>query len=182
MSTSGNTVELRVPDGMTAEEFTRAVERQFGHRVANERLATTLSNLPVEVYPNTAQQLARVERLWRHLVETYGIYTSREIAELRGAAGSNRAVASRLAGQHGLRGFQRGRHRVYPRFQFRHAELDPVWRETSLLFARAGWDDDDVLLWMVSPHVLLDGDEPAEYLDQPERLLPLVERETAGVW
>ncbi len=46
--------------------------------------------------------------------------------------------------------------------------VDPTWLKVSQPLLGAGWEEDEVLLWMACPHVLLNGLEPAALLDVGE--------------
>lgn len=62
--------------------------------------------------------------------------------------------------------------------------MHPNWKAVSAPLTHAGWDDEDILLWMVAPNPALDDHEPAELIDTPRttQLLQLAEREALGVW
>ena len=107
-------IPVEVPIGTDPEVLRDFLRRAFASSSAVERVATALMHEGAEVGPATAAQLAQVEHLWRHLIETYGVYTSADIAKLRGGDPGNRSTASNLAKKEGLIGFRRGqaRHRV----------------------------------------------------------------------
>lgn len=125
-----------------------------------------------------------MERLWRHLTDDYGVYTSTDIARMRGASPSNRSVASNLAKTHGLIGVTRGHAKVYPTFEFSGPNPHPGWRAATDPLINAGWDGPDILLWMISPNSRLSGREPASLLNagETERLVSLSQTEARGVW
>ncbi len=176
------TTEVRIPDGMTADAVNSLLDHVATSRTAVARIAAALRD--AEVGPATAAQLAAVEQRWRHLIDRYGVYDAHEIATLRGAKPGNRSVATNLAKRGGLIGFTRGRAKVYPRFEFRGGDVHPAWRAVSAPLVDAGWDDEDILLWLVSPNAALDGREPAALIDarDPSELVAVVEREALGVW
>ncbi len=177
------TVKVPVPAGVPVGPFKEYVAGLASHQAVQRRVAAVLEQEKSEVGPATLAQLGQVEHLRRHLIQTYGVYTSAEIAALRGAKSTNRSVATNLAKIAGLIGFTRGRMKVYPRFEFSGREPHPDWSRVSRPLLAADWDDEDVLLWMVSPHPLLDGREPAELIeDDPDRLQRLVEQEALGHW
>lgn len=177
-------ISVEVPVGTDPEVLRAFVRRTFASSSAIERVATALMHEGAEVGPATSAQLARVEHLWRHLIGTYGVYRATEIAEMRGASPTNRSLATNLAKKESLVGFQRGQAKFYPRFEFKGSQVHPRWRDIVGSAKEAGWDDEDLLLWLVSPHPLLDMREPAALIDGTEvdRVVAVVEREAQGVW
>lgn len=177
-------VNVPVPAGITASAWKRCLTGIARNRAAVAHIAAVMEQEEAEVGPATAGQLAAVEHLWRHLMKRYGVYSARDIAELRGAKATNRSLASKLAKKEGLLGYTRGRAKVYPRFQFKGQLVHPNWNAVSAPLTEAGWDDEDILLWMVAPSPALDGHEPAELIDTPRaaEVIQLAEREALGVW
>jgi hypothetical protein len=176
-------IEVRVPVGTDAAVVERYAQELVRSNVARDRVATALEKDPVG--PGVSAQLAAVEQLWRHLSEDYGVYRAGDIARLRGASATNRSLASRLAKQEGLLSFTRGGAKVYPQFQFKGSNVHPDWRAVVGPLAEAGWDSEDTLLWMVSPHPLLGMREPAQVLVEDSdvgELVALTQREALGTW
>lgn len=179
------TVEVPVPQGMHPEEFRRYLALAASSQVARDRIASVLEQQDAEIGPATAAQLASVERLWRHLVNRYGVYRSSDIARMRGGTPTNRSIASHLAKAHGLIGLTRGNAKMYPAFEFTGRDPHPQWHAVSRPLVDAGWADQDILLWMVSPNPVLDGQEPAALLgsgDGVDQVRQVVESEAQGVW
>lgn len=177
------TVEVPVPDGMSAETFREYMSRISDTRATMLRITAELERSDAEVGPAAVAQLAQVEHLWRHLIDTYGVYTSADIAALHGAKPGNRSIATNLAKLGGLIGFTRGRRKLYPRFEFDRGRVHPNWSRVSNPLIQSGWDPEDVLLWMVSENVSLNRQEPAELINtDADTLQQLVEREALGVW
>lgn len=178
------TVEVPVPPGMDPETVRGYVQQVVASRTATARIAAVLQAQEVATGPATAAQLAAVEKLWRHLIDDYGVYTSADIARMRGAKASNRSIASNLAKAHGLIGVVRGHSKVYPAFEFAGSEPHPAWPAASQPLVDAGWDGLDILLWMVSPNARLSGREPAALLDSADvdELIAVVETEARGAW
>lgn len=179
-----STTEVSVPVGMTADTVKLLVDHVASSRTAVARVSSVMEQQEVEIGPATAAQLASVEHLWRRLLEGYGVYGAADIAALRGATPGNRSVATNLARRAGLIGFMRGRVKVYPRFEFKGRDVHPNWRAVSAPLVEAGWDDEDILLWMVSPNTALDHREPAALINDENAvaLRAVVEREALGVW
>jgi hypothetical protein len=177
-------VAITVPDGMRPDAFRRVLNQIADNSAARARIAAVMEQQQVDVGPATAAQLASVELRWRHLIDDYGAYTAADIARLRGAKPDNRSVATNLARAYGLIGFRRGNAKVYPAFEFRGAEPHPRWADVSRPLVQAGWEDPDILLWLVSPHAGLDGREPASLIDGAEidDLIRVVNTEARGIW
>ena len=177
-------IPVEVPIGTDPEILRAFLRRTFASSSAVERIATALMHEGAEVGPATAGQLVQVEHLWRHLIDTYGVYNSTEIARLRGGNPGNRSTASNLAKKEGLIGFRRGNAKVYPIFEFKGSTAHPRWTDIAGPLKAAGWEGEDILLFLVSPHPALDGNEPAALIDTPEvdHVVSVVEREAQGVW
>lgn len=177
-------IPVEVPVGTDPEVLQAFLRRTFASSSAVERVATALMHEGAEVGPATTAQLAQVEHLWRHLIVTYGVYTSADIARLRGGSPKNRSTASNLAKKEGLIGFRRGNAKVYPVFQFKGPSAHPRWADIANPLKAAGWEDEDILLFLVSPHPALEGREPAALIDTPDvdRVVRVVQREVQGVW
>jgi hypothetical protein len=178
------TVEVTVPAGMSADAVRRLVGEIASSRAAAARVASVLQAEQSPPGPGVAAQLAAVERLWRHLIDRYGAYTSADIAVMRGADPKNRSVATNLAKAHGLIGFTRAGAKLYPAFEFKFGGVHPAWRQLVEPLQAAGWDGEDILLWLVSPHPALSGREPASLIDtaEIEALRTIVENEARGIW
>lgn len=179
-----NTMSVPVPEGMTPASVEQLVRHVGASRSAVGRLALVMEQQAAEIGPATSAHLASVEHLWRHLLNKYGVYGATDIALLRGANPNSRSVATNLAKREGLIGFMRGRNKAYPKFEFKGRGVHPNWRGISAPLLDAGWDDEDILLWMVSPRPSLGGLEPAELIDSADvgLLIAEVERDVLGVW
>lgn len=146
-------------------------------------VSDTIANQPVPIGPATAAQLALVDQSWRAIESRYGAFDAGQYAELVGASATSRSVASK-AKTKGLVGYRRGRRMLYPGFQFGERGLRPGWRDIVAPLRDAGWDDDDIVLWLAAPHEALGRRSPVEALDDGDRglVLDVVRDETAGVW
>lgn len=181
------TVEVQLPPGMTKARLTQLIDEVAANTTARERVAAILQQQEVQVGPATAAQLAAVEERWRHVIDTYGAYSAADIARLRGTNPQHRSGATQLAKAHGLLALRRGRSKLYPTFQFSGTEVHSAWQSAMAPLVEADWAGDDILLWLVSPHVALDGREPAELLVSGQaadaaRLKALTASEAAGIW
>lgn len=176
-----STVSLDLPPGVGADEVRRWTAQVSASRSAAARVSAALAH-GADVAPAVAGQLAAVELLWRHLIDRYGVYTSADVARLRGVNPGDRSVATRLARTHGLIGLTRGGAKLYPTFEFTADGPNPHWKNIVAPLTSAGWDDADILLWLVSPHPTLDGQEPAALIDaEPDRVIALTGIEAQGV-
>lgn len=178
------TIEIAVPDGMTADDVRRLIGQIAASRAAAARVAAVLAGSASPPGPGVAAQLAAVEALWRHIEADYGTYTARDIATLRGADPEGRSVASRLAKKYRLIAVVRGRSKRYPSFEFKGGAPHPHWLPIVTPLTAAGWDDADILLWLVSPHPGLGGREPAELIDTAKARLvaDLAASDARGTW
>lgn len=178
------TIEVAVPDGMTAGAVRRLIDEIASSRTASARVAAAMQRETNPPGPGVAAQIAAVEALWRHLIDTYGTYTSADIAKLRGADPKNRSVATSLAKTHHLISFTRRGSRHYPTFEFKGGEPHPNWKPLIAPLVAADWDDDDILLWLVSPHPALSGREPAEFIDtsHANEAVAVATNDARGTW
>lgn len=178
------TIQIAVPRGMTADGLRRLVGEIAASRTASARVAATMEREERPPGPGVAAQLAAVEALWRHLIDTYGTYTATDIAVLRGSDPKNRSLATRLAKAHRLIAFTRAGVKHYPTFEFRGGEAHPNWKPTVQPLVDAGWEDDDILLWLVSPHPALSGREPAALIDSKRaaEVAAVAANDALGTW
>jgi hypothetical protein len=142
-----------------------------------------VANQPVPVGPATAGQIALVDHAWRGIESRYGALDAGGYAELVGASPTSRSVASKAKAK-GLVGYRRGRRILYPRFQFDERGLRPGWSDVVAPLRDAGWDDEDIVLWLAAPNGALGRRSPVEALEEGARdlVLDVVRNETAGVW
>lgn len=174
---------IEVPDGIDRETAERYLKQVAGADVGQRRLQAALERSEKPVGPGTAWQLASAERLLRQLITEHGVYTSAEIAELRGGHRSSRSVATNLAKRENLLALPRGRGKVYPAFQLRGSAVDPQWKKIVGMFREAGDNDQSILLWAAAKNSQL-GASPAELIaaGRGDQVLRAAEQETADVW
>jgi hypothetical protein len=143
----------------------------------------TVANQPVAIGSATAGQIASVDQAWRKIESRYGALDSGRYAQLLGASPKSRSVASKAKSK-GLVGYRRGRRILYPGFQFDERGLRTGWNSVIAPLRNAGWDDEDIVLWLAAPNGALDRRSPVEALDDGDRdlVLNVVRNETAGVW
>ncbi len=142
-----------------------------------------VANQPVPLGPGTAGQIALVDQAWRAMESRYGALDAGGYAELVGASPTSRSVATKAKAK-GLVGYRRGRRILYPGFQFTQQGLRPGWRDIVAPLRDAGWDDDDIVLWLAAPNGALGRRSPVEALDDGDRdlVLDTIRHATAGLW
>lgn len=119
----------------------------------------------------TSPQLARATQatanVWKDIEAEYGMLTSMDVARLIGSEKSSRSLAAdrRAAGK--LIGIKRGNKYVYPGFQFDRRSRKVLSAIPSLIamYAEVGWDEEDLVSWLVSPSGYFQGDRPVDHLD-----------------
>ena len=119
--------------------------------------------------PQLARAVQATENVWKAIEAEFGLLTSHEVAKLIGTGKSGRSLASdqRAAGK--LIGAKRGNKVLYPGFQF-DVGAGKVRPATAPLIATAkevGWDEEDLVLWLMAPSGYFDGDRPVDHLDDP---------------
>ncbi len=142
-----------------------------------------VANQPQAVGPATAAQVAMVDQAWRDIQERYGTLDAGQYADLVGASPTSRSVASKARAK-GLVGYRRGRKVLYPRFQFDQRGLRSGWIDLVAPLRAAGWEDEDIILWLAAPHGALGRRSPIEALEEGDRslVLDVVTDEVAGIW
>lgn len=172
---------VKAPGGPAAVR--ELVESLAAREGVLQHVTDAVANQPVPLGPATAGQIALVDQAWRMVESRYGVLDAGGYAELVGASATSRSVASRARAK-GLVGYRRGRRILYPRFQFDGRGLRAGWLDIVGPLRAAGWEDEDVILWLVAPHAALGGRTPVEVLDAGARdqLLQVVRNEAAGVW
>ncbi len=171
----------RTPGGLGA--VTGLLESLAVREDALRHVTDTVANQPVPVGPATAGQIALVDQAWRGVESRYGALDAGRYAELVGASPTSRSVASKARAK-GLVGYRRGRRILYPGFQFDERGLRPGWADVVAPLRKAGWDDEDIVVWLAAPHGALGRRSPVEALDDGDRgtVLDVVRDQAAGVW
>lgn len=172
---------VRSPGGVTAA--VALLETLAVRESALRHVTDSVANQPVPVGPATAGQIALVDQAWRGIESRYGALDAGQYSELVGASPRSRSVATKAKAK-GLVGYRRGRRVLYPGFQFGERGLRPGWNDVVAPLRAAGWDDEDIVLWLAAPHGALGRRSPVEALDDGDRglVLDLVRDEAAGVW
>ena len=116
--------------------------------------------------PQLARAIMATENVWARVEKEFGLLTSMEVARLIGSKRSSRSLAAdqRAAGK--LMGLRQGNAYFYPGFQFdrRTGRALPVMPVLASAAREVGWDDEDLILWLVSPSGYFAGDRPVDHL------------------
>lgn len=177
------TIEVNVPAGVDTAAARRIVDRVLAHQARAGRLGDALARESSSVGPGALAQVGRIDRAWRDVEATYGLYTGEQVARLT-TAKSVRSHVHNLRRRHGLLGVRRGGSLRYPGFQFTQGNPRTVradWQGLCAPLTAAGWTEDEVLLWFASPTGLLSGQRAADLLDaDPHRVQAAVAHAAAG--
>lgn len=102
----------------------------------------------------TAAMMAALDVKWDRLERDYGAYDETAVAALAGST-----PVDRLRESNGLVVYQRDGRRLYPGWQLVGGEVVDM-RPVTVPLRRAGWSDDDIIMWLISPNAYLDGEVP----------------------
>lgn len=107
-----------------------------------------------DLLPGQAAQAALREQHWQEIERADGMLTDAEVAALPQSL------------RDGLLGVRRPDGVRYPRFQLvvrdGDATVPPSWSQLRELLAPAGWSEENLLMWTLSPNAYLEGDSPAQ--------------------
>lgn len=172
---------VRAPGGLHAAKG--LLESLTLREAVLRHVTDTVANQPVPLGPATAGQVALVDQAWRGIESRYGALDAGQYAQLVGASPTSRSVATKAKAK-GLVGYRRGRRILYPGFQFDGRGLRQHWGDIVAPLRGAGWDDEDIVLWLAAPNGALDRRSPVEALDDGDHALvvDVVKQESAGVW
>lgn len=117
--------------------------------------------------PQLARAVQASENVWKDIAREYGMLTSMEVAQLIGSEKSGRSLAAdqRAAGK--LISIKRGNKQLYPGFQFDRGaqKVRPAIQDLVAVAAEVGWDEQDLVFWLVSPSGYFGGERPVDHLD-----------------
>lgn len=120
--------------------------------------------------PQLARAIQATENVWKGIEADYGMLTSMQVARLIGTDKSSRSFASdqRAAGK--LIGIKRGNKILYPGFQFKRTagKVHPAVPGLVQMAKDVKWDEEDLILWLVSPTGYFHGDRPVDHLDDAD--------------
>ncbi len=148
---------VTLPDGMDARQLTELAQAVSGRLKAVQHVQSAVASLPHALGPATLAQIGMVDSLFRTVEAEHGVLTSAEFAELVGGSPTSRSLATR-ARKRGMVGFARQGRLLYPAFQITRNDLDPTIGALSSRLRAAGWSDEDIILWWVSPNGWLEDD------------------------
>ncbi|MGG7466580.1 hypothetical protein [Plantibacter sp. YIM 135347] len=142
-------------------------------RHAVDSLEGALATLDTVVPPAVARAAQATENVWREISDEFGLLSSSEVATVLGAANSNRTYAASLRKRDLLMGVERKNAFVYPGFQLNRDAAKPrAWVARLLTLAsQRDRSVSDVILWMVAPSTLFDGDRPVDHRDDDDRIV-----------
>ncbi|GAB4100532.1 hypothetical protein [Sinomonas halotolerans] len=117
--------------------------------------------------PQLARALMATENVWASVEGEFGLLTSTGVAELIGSRGKGRSFAADQRGAGRIVGVRRRGVYLYPGFQFDRARgrVLPVVQDLAAAAREAGWDGEDLVLWLVSPSGYFGGARPVDRLD-----------------
>lgn len=120
--------------------------------------------------PQLAQALQATESVWKDVESEYGMLTSTDVARLIGSKESSRSLAANQRAVGKLIGIKRGNRYVYPGFQFdlRSDKVHPAIPGLIAVAAEVGWDEEDLVFWLVSPSGYFRGERPVDHLDDAD--------------
>lgn len=155
------------------DDESRDAFRRLRHQIrAATALRRTLISLDDEVSPQQAHRSQATENAWRQMERTFGLLTSREVAERVGSAAKSGGSYASDARRHGrLMGVQRLNRLLYPAFQFGPKGPLEVIRDLRSAAEELDVTEESALLWMTAPTTWWgDGSRPVDHLDQPEEV------------
>jgi hypothetical protein len=107
-----------------------------------------------DLLPGQVAQAALREEHWQEIERADGMLNDSEVGALPEPI------------RDGLLGVCRPDGMRYPRFQLvvrdGDATAPPSWSQLHQLLAPAGWSDENLLMWTLSPNAYLEGDSPAQ--------------------
>lgn len=173
---------LLCPGSGKSAQFAHLIEAMSSRSNVLQHVTNAVANQPAGLGPATTAQIGLVDQRWREIEDKYGVVDAGEYAEWVGGSPTNRSLASK-ARKRGLLGFRRGQKVLYPRFQLDARGIREGWQQMVAPLRNAGWDDEDIILWLVSPNGGLGRETPLEIFEADRgRLLKVVGDEAAGLW
>lgn len=206
-------VEVTLPDGKSAdqaivvlfrqEEFlTSALQMSTSEKShLASRLAASMSKVfradrgdtehrhgiaqfETAVSPQTARALQVTENAYRRIGDEFGYLTSSEVAARMNAKTVNRTLANQLRIDGKLLAIQRTNRYLFPGFQFDdRGQVKPVMERLIRIAEDAGWDHDDLLLWLGNPTSRFDDDRrPLDHLDEEDLVVDALQQAANDTW
>lgn len=177
-------VEVSFPalSTMMSRDYLEWIGKVAGNMALSiQALGPTMSAFPGETSPQLARAIQATENIWKRIESEFGMFSGTEVARMVGSSRSGRSLAAeqRKAGK--IIGIKRGNAFAYPGFQFDEAtgkvlEVIPRLLETA---REVEWDEEDLVLWLVSPSRSFGDDRPVDHLDDEDLLTKLHGNATA---
>jgi len=142
--------------------------------VARRSLAPAMETAQTPVPPQLARSLQARENWLRGVESEFGTYSRQEIAQLRGAKGTNRSMAGDLKNSGQIITYRRGNSDRIPAFQFTETggQIRSAMPALIRLARENGWEDLDLLAWLTNPNTYFpEGTRPVDHLDDVELVL-----------
>lgn len=146
--------------------------------------ADAIMKLETAVTPQLAAALQATENIWRRVRENYGTPTGREVAALLSPGTDSPRFAARLREAGKIIGVKRLGRFEYPGFQFdlNARRIKPVIEPLLQLTERIGWDQHDLVLWLMSPTTYFEDDGPPIIHLEDDGLLEILENAATIEW
>ena len=142
--------------------------------VARRSLAPAMETARTPVSPQLARSLQARENWLRDVETEFGTYSRQEVAQLRGAKGTNRSMAGDLKNSGQIIAYRRGNADRIPMFQFTGTggQIRSAMPALIRLARENGWEDIDLLAWLTNPNTYFpEGTRPVDHLDDVELVL-----------
>lgn len=121
-----------------------------------------------ELSPQMERSMQATKRVWREMDEEFGLWTIGQTADYLNV-GLKDVIKLRDDGY--LLAVVHEDEILYPEFQFKDGEINPVITDLIAEAESSGRSESGLALWMVNPTGYLDGKRPVDFLDQPEEVL-----------
>lgn len=148
----------------------RAMARFGGQAARDSDVLRVLGALSDSPSKETVIAATNTLAAWHDLERTYGVLTSREVADRVGSRARNRAgAANDLAKAGRILAVKRAGRHAFPAYQFGpDGTVIPVLADVLMEFRKAGWSDLSIALWAASPSGWLSDRAPADIWMNPE--------------
>lgn len=172
---------------LSPDEVARVVDLAQ-EQSALDDLGGAMARMPQSVSPATARAAQATENSWKAIASEFGLLSSTEVAGILGSSSSKTAMRSlandmRTAGR--LLAVRRLNRYLYPAFQFDRARgrVLPVVAPLLKLARDRSWNEEDVVLWMVSPTTYLEeGSRPVDHIEDVDLLTSVADRAWSVDW
>lgn len=163
-------VDLSALQGLPADVARAMAEMTLMTARSVQALGPAMAAFRGTTSPQLARAVQATENVWKGIEAEFGLLTSADVAALIGTGKSGRSFASdqRAAGK--LIGIKRGNRVLFPGFQFDRpaGKVRSVVPELLRMAKDVGWDEEDLVLWLVAPSGYFHGDRPVEHLNDAD--------------